>query len=79
MVGEASTSAGPYHAFLYQNGAMTDLNSLVAYVRYLDKPRDRGGQPLWHLGPVAEGFIAWVLAMGAVMLVIRWMGEKASD
>lgn len=56
-----------------------DLDSLVAYVRYLDHPRDRGGQPLWHLGPFAEGLIAWAVAMTAITLVIRWMGEKASD
>jgi ubiquinol-cytochrome c reductase cytochrome c subunit len=55
-----------------------DLASLVAYVRYLDNPRDRGGQPLWHLGPFAEGLITWVLAMAAITLAIRWMGEKAS-
>src|SRR5437016_3133621 len=30
------------------------LDSVVAYVRYLDHPKDRGGNPLWHLGPVAE-------------------------
>jgi ubiquinol-cytochrome c reductase cytochrome c subunit len=55
-----------------------DLNAVVAYVRYLDAPRDRGGQPLWHLGPFAEGLIAWVIGMGAITLAIRWMGEKAS-
>ncbi|MCU1463556.1 MAG: cytochrome c class, partial [Acidimicrobiales bacterium] len=56
----------------------TDLDALVAYVRYLDRPRDRGGNPLWHLGPVAEGLIAWVLAMGSITLAVRWMGERAS-
>src|SRR5205085_3371148 len=31
------------------------LADVVSYVRYLDHPKDRGGQPLWHLGPMAEG------------------------
>ena len=71
---------GPDNMPAFGSAAVSDpdLDALVAYVRYLDRPRDRGGQPLWHLGPVAEGFIAWVLAMGAITLAIRWMGEKAT-
>jgi ubiquinol-cytochrome c reductase cytochrome c subunit len=53
------------------------LNSLVAYVRYLDDPRNQGGQPLWHLGPVAEGGMAWIVGMGLVFLALRWIGERS--
>jgi ubiquinol-cytochrome c reductase cytochrome c subunit len=52
------------------------LQSVVAYVRYLDAPRDRGGNPLWHLGPVAEGGIAWVVGIGLLLLALRWIGER---
>lgn len=52
------------------------LDEVVAYVRYLDDPRDRGGNPLWHLGPVAEGAIGWVLGLGALLAAIRWIGER---
>ena len=54
-----------------------DLNSVVAYVRYLDHPKDRGGQPLWHLGPVAEGGIIWLVGMTLMLLVTRWIGERS--
>jgi ubiquinol-cytochrome c reductase cytochrome c subunit len=54
-----------------------DLNSVVAYVRYLDHPSNRGGNSLWHIGPVAEGGIAWVVAMGAVLVVVRKIGERS--
>ena len=30
----------------------------IAYMRYLDHPDDRGGSPLGHLGPLAEGAVA---------------------
>ena len=53
-----------------------DLDSLVRYVRYLDHPRDRGGQRLWHLGPVAEGFVAWVFAMALLIVATRWIGDR---
>jgi ubiquinol-cytochrome c reductase cytochrome c subunit len=52
------------------------LDQLAAYVRYLADPQDRGGDPLWHLGPFAEGFIAWVVGMVFLILTIRWIGER---
>jgi ubiquinol-cytochrome c reductase cytochrome c subunit len=54
----------------------SDLNSLVRYVRYLDHPEDHGGNPLWHLGPVAEGFIAWAFAMALLIVATRWIGDR---
>ncbi|HEX8769717.1 MAG TPA: cytochrome c, partial [Acidimicrobiales bacterium] len=57
--------------------ALTDeqLAGVVAYVRYLDQPDDRGGEPLWHLGPFAEGALALV-AVGGLLLFSRWIGER---
>lgn len=52
------------------------LDQLAAYVRYLADPQDRGGDPLWHLGPFAEGFIAWAVGMVFLILTIRWIGER---
>ena len=52
------------------------LDQLGAYVRYLAHPDDRGGNPLWHLGPFAEGFIAWAIGMTFLLLTIRWIGER---
>ena len=55
----------------------TQLADLVAYVRYLDHPNDRGGDPLWHLGPVAEGGLALIVGMGLLLFAVRWIGERA--
>lgn len=52
------------------------LDDVIGYVRYLDHPNDRGGQPLWYLGPVAEGAIAILLGLGALLLVSRWIGSR---
>jgi ubiquinol-cytochrome c reductase cytochrome c subunit len=54
-----------------------DLNALVAYVRTLDGTNDRGGDPLWHLGPIAEGGVALVVGLGVLTLATRWIGERA--
>jgi ubiquinol-cytochrome c reductase cytochrome c subunit len=52
------------------------LASLVAYVRSLRHPRDRGGLSLWHLGPLPEGAVAWVIGMGLLVLATQWIGER---
>ncbi|MEA2461700.1 MAG: ubiquinol-cytochrome c reductase cytochrome c subunit [Actinomycetota bacterium] len=56
-----------------------DLNSIVRYVTYLQKPNDRGGSGLGHLGPIAEGFVGWVLGLGILVLVILWIGERGES
>jgi ubiquinol-cytochrome c reductase cytochrome c subunit len=70
---------GPLNMPAFGTAAIADnqLNSLVAYTLYLDKPRDRGGEPLWHLGPLAEGAAAGLLGLGALILAIRWIGTRA--
>ena len=50
--------------------------SVVRYVEYLRKPDDRGGLGLGHLGPIPEGFVAWVVGLGAMLMAVRWIGTK---
>jgi ubiquinol-cytochrome c reductase cytochrome c subunit len=52
------------------------LASIVRYVGYLHKPDDRGGLGLGHLGPIPEGFVAWVVGLGAMLVAVRWIGTK---
>jgi len=68
---------GPGQMPAFGTAALTDeqVDSVVAYVRYLNSPDDRGGNPLWHLGPVSEGALALV-AVAALMLFVRWIGER---
>ena len=48
--------------------------SVVRYVEYLQNPEDAGGLGLGHLGPLPEGFVAWLVGLGLMLIVIRWMG-----
>ena len=53
-----------------------DARDIAAYVQYLHHPEDRGGANLWHLGPVPEGLVAWIVGLGGVILLCRWLGER---
>lgn len=54
------------------------LDSVVAYVLYLQHPQDRGGAAIGHLGPVAEGLVAWIGALLALVLLVRWIGKRSA-
>jgi ubiquinol-cytochrome c reductase cytochrome c subunit len=77
QIGEA-VRVGPGLMPAFGQAALDDrqLSELVAYVRYLDHPEDLGGDPLWHLGPFAEGFVAWAIGMTFLLFTIRWIGER---
>lgn len=69
--------AGPGTMPVFGTGALNEeeLADVVAYVEQLRSPDNRGGHPIWHLGPLAEGAIAWVIGMGLLYAAMRWIGE----
>ena len=50
-----------------------ELNSIVKYVLSLQDPADPGGFSLGRIGPVAEGYVAWIVGIGLVIVYIRWI------
>lgn len=52
------------------------LASVVEYVKFMQHPPNPGGSPLHSYGPVAEGFVAWVV-MFLLVVVAGWI-EKGS-
>ena len=62
-----------------------DVNDIAYYVNYVethaDAPAgpDAGGFPLAHVGPVAEGLIAWIFGIGALVLFVRGVGTAGED
>jgi ubiquinol-cytochrome c reductase cytochrome c subunit len=61
----------------FGDAALTEeqVAGVVAYVKYLRDPEDKGGEPLWHLGPFAEGAVSLV-ALAALLAFVRWIGER---
>jgi ubiquinol-cytochrome c reductase cytochrome c subunit len=78
QIGEA-VRIGPGTMPVFDDTVITDqqLNSLVRYVLYLRAPEDRGGLALNLGGPVVEGFVGIVIGLGAVIIVMRFIGERA--
>src|SRR5436190_13831493 len=54
-----------------------DVNDVVRYVTYLQKPANPGGAGLGHVGPVTEGFLAIVVGLGVLILAAYWIGIRA--
>jgi ubiquinol-cytochrome c reductase cytochrome c subunit len=75
--------AGPGIMPRFDRNALSDrdVNDIAYFVNFVETHADdpnganAGGFPLAHLGPVAEGFIAWVFGLGALVLFIRSIGE----
>jgi ubiquinol-cytochrome c reductase cytochrome c subunit len=69
---------GPGEMPAFGAAALDDqqLADVVAYVEELQHARDPGGSALWHLGPVAEGAVALIIGMGAIVTFLRWIGER---
>ena len=57
----------------------SDLDDLVRYVGYLQHEKSSynpGGLQLANVGPVAEGFVAWVFGLGALVIFVRSIGSR---
>ena len=77
QVGEA-LRVGPLQMPVFGPNQLSaaQVNDIDAYIQSLKHPHDSGGDPISHLGPVAEGAVAWLIAMVGLILVIRWIGER---
>jgi len=50
--------------------------AIITYVQSLEASKDPGGNGLDRIGPVSEGLVIWILGIGAMMIVILWIGSK---
>lgn len=72
---------GPGSMPVFNTRAISDheLDSLLRYMGYLKDPADEGGAPIGRVGPVVEGAVGWLVGLGLLLLVIRWIGTKAGE
>lgn len=56
-----------------------DVDAIAAYVQYLRKPDDRGGFATGRIGPVSEGAVGWILGLGTLVAVCRWIGTRTGE
>jgi ubiquinol-cytochrome c reductase cytochrome c subunit len=55
------------------------VNSIARYVLYLQRWPDRGGFALGRIGPVAEGAVGWLVGLGVLLLLVRWIGTSGKS
>ncbi|HZD80778.1 MAG TPA: c-type cytochrome [Actinomycetota bacterium] len=78
-IGGAGLRSGDMPRFSEATFDEHDLDSIARYIGYLQQERNPGGLALYRIGAVAEGFVAWVFAIGVLLLFIRWIGERAGN
>lgn len=55
-----------------------EIDDVASYIGFLQKNRrayNPGGLQLANIGPVAEGFVAWVFGLGLLVLFVRIIGS----
>jgi ubiquinol-cytochrome c reductase cytochrome c subunit len=53
-----------------------DLSSIAAYLASLRERSSPGGISVGGVGPVAEGYVAWLIYLTAFLLVVRWIERR---
>lgn len=52
------------------------VENISAYVEHLDHADDPGGSGLGRVGPIPEGFVGWLVGLGALLVAAYWIGER---
>jgi quinol---cytochrome-c reductase cytochrome c subunit len=69
---------GPGNMPVFSDNQLTpnEKKQIVSYIQTLKASKDPGGNGLDRIGPVSEGLVIWILGIGALMIVILWIGAK---
>jgi ubiquinol-cytochrome c reductase cytochrome c subunit len=55
-----------------------ELDSVTRYILWTRHPNNAGGWGIYNIGPIPEGIVAWFLALAAMVLVARLIGERVA-
>jgi ubiquinol-cytochrome c reductase cytochrome c subunit len=71
--------SGPQNMPVFSDNQLTtdQKQAITNYVQTLKTEGDPGGSGIGRLGPVPEGLVIWILGIGAIMLMILWIGAKS--
>jgi ubiquinol-cytochrome c reductase cytochrome c subunit len=67
------TGPGQMPPFDFTDAQLNDIVNFVVYLR--EEPRP-GGADIGGIGPVPEGFVAWFVGLGSLLLISRLIGSK---
>ncbi|HYT10936.1 MAG TPA: c-type cytochrome [Mycobacteriales bacterium] len=71
--------SGPQNMPVFSDNQITPAQkqAITHYIQTVKTERDPGGNSIGRLGPVPEGLVIWVVGIGAIMLMILWIGAKS--
>ncbi|MFL6128066.1 MAG: c-type cytochrome [Mycobacteriales bacterium] len=71
--------SGPQNMPSFSDNQITpeQKQAITNYIQTLKEERDPGGSGIGRLGPLPEGLVVWVVGIGAIMLMILWIGAKS--
>jgi ubiquinol-cytochrome c reductase cytochrome c subunit len=71
--------SGPQNMPVFSDNQLTteQKQAITNYILTLNAQKDPGGSSIGRLGPVPEGLVIWVVGIGAIMLMILWIGAKS--
>jgi quinol---cytochrome-c reductase cytochrome c subunit len=75
----AAMMTGPESMPIFSDNELTPTQKqeIVNYIQTIKASKDPGGHGIDRIGPVSEGLVFFVAGVGAVMIVILWIGAKS--
>jgi ubiquinol-cytochrome c reductase cytochrome c subunit len=55
-----------------------ELDSIVRFVASTRHPDNAGGWGIGNIGPIPEGMVTWFIAIAALIVVARLIGERTA-
>jgi len=74
----AAMLTGPESMPVFSDNTITpeQKRAIIAYIQTLKASKDPGGHGIGRIGPVSEAIVIWVGGVGALMIMILWIGAK---
>jgi ubiquinol-cytochrome c reductase cytochrome c subunit len=75
----AAMLSGPENMPAFSDNQLTPAQkrAIVSYIQTLKASKDPGGSGIDRIGPVSEAIVIWVGGVGAIMLIILWIGARS--
>jgi ubiquinol-cytochrome c reductase cytochrome c subunit len=72
-------ASGPGNMPRFADSQITpeEKRAIVRFITYTSNAEDPGGAGLGRYGPFSEGFVAWLVGLGALVGLTLWIGARA--
>jgi ubiquinol-cytochrome c reductase cytochrome c subunit len=73
-----SVRIGPYLMPRFSQKQISDaqLNSIIKYVQWTNRPNNHGGWGIGNVGPIPEGLVAWWIGIPLLLIACAVIGKR---